>query len=272
MLSGLLDKMHTELADVVQYQLVLGSERMPLNPVLGKKLSLKFLGKIVCANCGTETKKSYGEGYCYPCTMKLAECDICIVKPELCHFDKGTCRDPEWGKKNCMIPHYVYLSNSSGLKVGITRHTQIPTRWIDQGAIQGLPIFKVDSRYHSGLIEKVLSSHVADKTNWRNMLKGEVEQLDLVSERDRLMDMVGEEIEQLEEELSLNAFDYLENETPTEIKFPVLEHPSKVTSLSFDKTPVIEGTLLGIKGQYLIFDIGVINMRKHSSYLVEAQA
>ncbi|GAB4014418.1 MAG: DUF2797 domain-containing protein [Bdellovibrio sp.] len=252
--------------------MVLGSERMPLNQQIGKKFTLKYLNKIVCCNCGKETKKSYGEGHCFPCTQKLAACDICIVKPELCHFDKGTCREPEWGKQHCMIPHYVYLSNTSGLKVGITRHNQIPTRWIDQGAIQGLPIFKVDSRHHSGLIEEVLATLVTDKTNWRNMLKGEIESLDLQAERDRLMDMAGEQIESLEEELGLEAFDYLENETVIEIKFPVLEFPKKIVSLSFDKENTIEGTLLGIKGQYLIFDTGVLNIRRHSSYLVEAQA
>lgn len=271
MLSGLLDKMATSYESPVEYQLVLGDERLPLNPYLGKKLTLKFSGKILCGHCGKETKKSYGDGYCFPCTQKLAQCDICIMKPELCHYDKGTCREPEWGLSHCMIPHFVYLANSSGLKVGITRHTQIPTRWIDQGAIQAMPVFEVKTRYHSGLIEKILSEHVSDKTNWRNMLKGNNEKIDLKSERDHLMNIAGEQIEMLEDELGLGAFNYLENAEVTEIEYPVLEYPTKVSSMSFDKKAVIEGTLMGIKGQYLIFEDGVINIRRHSGYVIEVE-
>jgi len=245
------------------------AEEVPLIDKLGQKISLKYLGHIVCEGCGKELTKSYQNGYCFPCTKKLAECDICIVRPELCHFEDGTCREPEWGEKHCMIPHYVYLANSSGVKVGITRHTQIPYRWIDQGAIQGLPIFKVSTRLQSGLFEKLLAQEVADKTNWRKMLQSSGEAVDLEGIRDELFETCGEGLDELEEQLGEDQVDFIEDGVVTELDYPVLKYPEKVKSLSFDKTPIVEGVLEGIKGQYLILDSGVMNMRKHIGYAVE---
>ena len=271
MKKGNLVKMGVELDEPVRYQLRLGDDSLPLNERLGKTISLTFTGTINCTHCGVVTKKSYGNGYCYPCTTKLAQCDLCILKPELCHFAAGTCREPEWGEKYCMIPHYVYLANSSGLKVGITRHTQVPTRWIDQGAVAAIPIFKVGSRYFSGRFEKLLAESISDKTNWRNMLKGEIPEVDLEAERDRIFEETGEGLDELEEEFGEDQVDFLEDGEVVEINYPVLEYPKKVTSLNFDKTPTVEGTLLGIKGQYLILDTGVINIRRHTGYEVEAK-
>jgi len=168
-----------------------------------------------------------------------------------------------------MQGHTIYLSNSSGLKVGITRNTQIPTRWIDQGAIQALPIFQVNNRLHSGLVEILLAEHVADKTNWRTMLKGDVLALDLQQERDKLIDTCEAELEQLWEEVEDFSLEPLENEQAISIQYPVLENPKKIVSHNVEKTPLIEGTLMGIKGQYLILDTGVINIRKHTGYQAE---
>lgn len=170
--QGTLSKLKSTLVEPIQYQLPVGDNLVSLNDYFGKPITLTFTGNIFCSNCGKKTKKSYSQGHCYVCMKKLASCDMCIMKPETCHFDQGTCREPKWGEENCMIPHYVYLANTSGLKVGITRHTQIPTRWIDQGATQALPIFKVQTRHQSGLVEVALAQFIADKTNWRNMLKG----------------------------------------------------------------------------------------------------
>jgi len=254
--------------DPVSYNFVLGEERVPLKESLGQNVLLKFSGEIFCIHCNRKTKKSFSQGYCYPCFKKLAQCDMCIVKPETCHFDRGTCREPDWAEKHCMQGHTVYLSNSSGLKVGITRNTQIPTRWIDQGAIQALPIFQVNTRLHSGLVEILLADHVADKTNWRTMLKGDVPVLDLQQERDKLIDTCEAELEQLWEEVEDFALEPLEDEAIS-IKYPVLEYPKKIVSHNVEKTPLIEGTLMGIKGQYLILDTGVINIRKHTGYQAE---
>ena len=165
--SGNIQKMHTQLNDVVDYQLSVGDALVNMNSLIGHNINMQFDGLINCIACGRKTSKSFNQGYCYPCMRSLAQCDSCIVKPELCHFAAGTCREPEWGLQHCMRDHYVYLANSSGLKVGITRGTQIPTRWMDQGASQALPIFRVKDRLTSGLVEVILKAHVADKTSWQ---------------------------------------------------------------------------------------------------------
>jgi len=191
------------------------------------------------------------------------------MKPEQCHFHEGTCREPEWGEQFCFQSHYVYLSNTSDVKVGITRGTQVPTRWIDQGAIQALPIIKVPSRYVSGLIEVAFKEHVSDKTAWQRMLKGNIDKVDLVKQREYLINQCFEALDGLVQEHGMDAIEVLENAEPVDIDYPVLEYPSKVKSFNFDKQATVEGTLMGIKGQYLIFDTGVINIRKFGGYEVE---
>lgn len=269
--SGHLHKMHTEDGQPVQYQLTLGDDKVSVNELLGKKIRLTHTGAINCSHCGRKTKKSYSQGFCYPCFKKLACCDTCIMSPEKCHYNAGTCREPEWGEQFCFKDHIVYLANSSGLKVGITRETQVPTRWIDQGAISALPILRVSNRLQSGLVEDVVRQHASDRTNWRNMLKGITEDIDLLAERDSLLALCAEPLKKLQEEHGLDAIYTLPDAKPFEFTYPVLEHPAKVTALNFDKTPEIEGVLQGIKGQYLILDTGVLNIRKFGSYHIELQ-
>lgn len=265
---GNLQKMKTQLGEQVQYQLPVGDELIELNPLIGQSLSLKHTGNIFCSNCGKKTKKSFSQGHCFPCMRKLASCDMCIMKPETCHHAQGTCREPEWGEQNCMIDHFVYLANTSGLKVGITRHSQVPTRWMDQGATQALPIFKVKTRYQSGLVEIALADFIADKTNWRAILKGNAEPLDLKSRAEQLVPQIESKLQQIRLEHGEDAVEVLSQDM-VEISYPVLEYPSKISSFNFDKNPDVQGTLMGIKGQYLIFDTGVINIRKFSSYEIE---
>ena len=264
-----LDKMEVELHDGKAFYKMLTPEGPVLmNDLVGKRFSLHFHKEINCTNCNKKIPKSYAGGYCYPCSLKLAECDMCILRPETCHFDKGTCRQPDWGLANCMIPHYVYLANSSGLKVGITRTTQIPTRWIDQGAVQALPILKVGTRYLSGVFEKLISSEINDKTDWRKMLKGNPEEIDLEAKRDELFELFGDDLDELEGKYGSDKVSILESELVTDIEYPVEMYPEKVASVSFGKKEVVGGKLCGIKGQYLIFDIGVINIRSHTGYKV----
>jgi hypothetical protein len=189
------------------------------------------------------------------------------MKPETCHYHLGTCREPEWGEMHCFIPHFVYLSNTSGLKVGITRHSQIPTRWIDQGATQALKMFQVATRQQSGFVETTFKQLIADKTNWRAMLKGDAEPLDLKAEASRLSELLKQQLDKLIVEHGVSEIQFIDDEV-TDIRYPVLEFPKKITSHNFDKNPQVEGTLLGIKGQYLLFDTGVINVRKFTSYEV----
>ncbi len=270
--EGQLRKMGSELDAPVRYVLPLGDTRVPLNPLLGQELHLRFLGEISCIHCGRSTRKSFSQGYCYPCFRDLAQCDSCIVKPEQCHYFEGTCREPEWGEANCMRSHFVYLANSSGLKVGITRGSQVPTRWIDQGATQALPIFRVDTRQQSGFVEVLFKGHVADRTDWRAMLKGPAEPLDLAARRDRLMEECAGGIEALQQRFGLQAIQPLPDVQVQSIDYPVIDYPRKVSALSFDKTPDIRGRLLGIKGQYLILDCGVLNVRKFGAYHVAIHA
>ena len=239
-----------------------------LNPLIGQRLRLEYGGEIHCTHCGRKTRKSFNQGYCYPCFSKLAQCDSCIVSPEKCHYHEGTCREPEWGERFCMTGHIVYLANSSGVKVGITRVSQIPTRWIDQGAVQALPVMRVSTRRQSGLVEDILRQHVADKTNWRAMLKNDVVEVDLAVKRDELFELCKAELAALTDRFGLGAIQPVLDAEVVNIGYPVLEYPTKVTSFNFDKTPVVEGKLMGIKGQYLMFDTGVINIRKFTAYNV----
>jgi len=261
--------MQVELDSPVKYNLVLGDSLVPVNPLIGTSLSLKFTGDIVCIHCGRQIKKTFSQGYCYPCFSSLAQCDLCIVKPEQCHYDQGTCREPDWGLNHCMQDHIVYLANSSGVKVGITRQTQIPTRWIDQGAIQALAIMRVNSRFQSGLVEIVLKAFVSDRTSWQKMLKGIAEPVELKTVRDELLVKCSREISDISQRFGADAIKILEDVDVVSIEYPVSKYPSKVKSFNFDKTPEVSGVLMGIKGQYLIFDSGVINIRKFGGYTVE---
>lgn len=266
-------KMQTELGNAakdqpVQYQLPIGSDLLPMNERIGQVIKLSYQNEIHCIACGRKTKKSFGQGHCYPCFRDLASCDMCIMKPETCHYAEGTCREPQWGESNCFIPHYVYLANSSGIKVGITRGTQVPTRWMDQGAGQALPIFQVDNRLQSGLLEMALKQHISDRTDWRKMLKADAEPMDLKAIRDDLVDQCSAEIAAIKDEQGSDAIQLLDEQV-VDIKYPVSEYPAKIKSLNFDKQPEIEGTLLGIKGQYLMLDTGVLNIRKFSGYNIE---
>lgn len=266
--EGTLRKLVTRAEQPVAYEMPLGDARLPLNGLIGQRIRLEFRGEINCIHCGRKTKKSYNQGYCFPCCRDLARCDQCIVKPEQCHHHLGTCREPEWGEEHCMIPHFVYLANTTGVKVGITRHSQVPTRWIDQGAVQALPVCRVQTRRQSGLLEVALAGHIADKTNWRALLKTDAEPRDLAAERARLRDEVAPALAALQEQFGLQALQWLDDAEETRLQYPVTGYPEKIVSLKFDRHPVIEDELLGIKGQYLLFRQGAINIRSHGGYRV----
>jgi hypothetical protein len=272
---GALSKMSVQLGaseQPVQYGLRVGEQDVPLNPLIGQRLRLEFLGEIFCSHCARKTKKSFSQGYCYPCFTKLAQCDTCMMSPERCHYAAGTCREPSWAEQFCMTDHVVYLANSSGVKVGITRASQVPTRWIDQGASQALPIVRVATRQQSGFVEDLLRTQVADRTNWRAMLKGEAPSVDLRQVAEQILAVCAEGFGELQQRFGLQAIQQLSDAQVLEIRYPVSLYPAKVTSLDLEKNLVVEGTLLGIKGQYLIFDTGVINLRKYTAYQVAISA
>ena len=261
--EGPLRKMTTRYTpgEPVAYSLPVGDGSVDLANLLGRPLRISTPGEIRCLHCGRKTKRSYSQGFCFPCARSLASCDLCLVKPELCHYAAGTCREPEWGEAHCLIPHVVYLARSSAIKVGITRAHRTMGRWIDQGASQALPLLEVGERLHAGLVEVALAKHVSDRTNWREMLRGPGSDVDLIERRAALLEHVPAEID---------------TRPPGEdgvvsITYPVLEYPTKVRSLDLEKTPEIEGTLLGIKGQYLILDVGVLNVRKFGGYVARVE-
>ncbi|MBC53637.1 MAG: hypothetical protein CMQ34_07350 [Gammaproteobacteria bacterium] len=267
--QGLMRKMQSRLQAPVDYGLPLADSVTPMNALLGKTVRLRYTGRIECVHCGRNTNKSFNGGYCYPCFQSLAQCDSCIIHPEKCHYDQGTCREPAWGEEFCMQDHIIYLANSSGIKVGITRATQVPTRWVDQGAVQALPIVRVRSRLQSGALEVMFKQHVADKTNWRDMLREGDRDVDLLAEKARLLALCHDDLQDMIQRFGFHAISVLNGVDPITIRYPVQGYPDKIASYNFDKDPLVEGTLLGIKGQYLMFDGGVINVRRYAGYHVE---
>ncbi len=260
--TGSLSKMRTSLDHdgTAQYELNLSGQLIAINRHIGTALKIRSLNQIKCIHCERLTKKSFGQGYCYPCFRDLAQCDMCIVKPETCHFAQGTCREPEWGQQHCMIEHCVYLSNSSGVKVGITRRHQKLTRWIDQGAIQAIEICSTPSRRDAGLVEVAIAKLIPDKTNWRKMLTQDGPEIDITGIRSNIVATLPS---------NLN-FSLLENAQEQKIRFPVVARPAKINSLSIEEPDsFIESRLIGVKAQYLIFESGVINIRKFQGYQVE---
>lgn len=268
-IAGAVRKLRATLGDPVAYTFIAGDATLPLSDALGRQVRLCFTGIINCIHCNRVTKKSFNQGYCYPCFRRLAACDSCIVSPEKCHFAAGTCREPAWGEANCNIEHVVYLANTSGIKVGITRGTQVPTRWIDQGAVAALPVARVSTRHLSGLLEVALGKHVSDKTVWQTMVKGDPDPVDLPQARDALGQACAADIEALRQRYGLQAVQWLDDAAEVPIRYPVLEWPQRASALNLDKTPDIAGRLMGIKGQYLLLDSGVINIRKYGGYNIE---
>ncbi|XDD51735.1 DUF2797 domain-containing protein [Leptospira sp. WS92.C1] len=226
---------------------------------IGKKVKLEFTGRIRCVSCGRITKKSFNQGNCFTCFQTLAQNDLCILRPDTCHFHLGTCREPDWGEDQCFRPHTVYLANSSAIKVGITKENPVSNRWVDQGAMQGIPMVEVSSRRDAGIIEKELSKVLSDRTTWQKMVSGDPEPIDLTEKKREFV----QRIEELDLDLDYKVAS--QNE-PTTILYPIQSYPKKIQSLSPEKNAVIEDILTGIKGQYLLFESGVINIRAYGGY------
>ncbi len=235
-------------------------DQVSISGAVGREISLHFTGKIECIECGRGIKKSFQQGYCYPCFQTLAACDPCIMRPHTCHFHKGTCREPEWGQENCMREHVVYLANTTGLKVGITKAHSTLVRWGDQGATAALILARVPDRLTAGLIEIELAKHISDKSNWRNLLKGQEEQIDLIAERERIIEFIPD---QFQKYLVLDDLEL------TRLEYPVDSYLQKAKTHDFDKQPTVSGRLQGIRGQYLLIGDAGLNVRKFAGYQVE---
>ncbi|WP_375241017.1 DUF2797 domain-containing protein [Polaribacter sp.] len=259
--QGVLKKMMTENAEEIQYYLDMKTDFLNMNQLINKEISLSFV-TYECLNCGLE-KNIYRQGFCKSCFFETPNAGDWIMKPELskAHLDVED-RDLAYEKKVQLQPHIVYLANSSNVKVGVTRKQQVPTRWIDQGAHEAIEIVEVPNRYLAGITEVALKEHVADKTNWRKMLKNDIEDVNLVEWREKLKEFIPEEAKEY----------FIENNSETNINFPVRKYPAKPKSLNLIKTPKYTGKLVGVKGQYLIFDDEtVFNVRSNEGLVVSIE-
>jgi len=259
--SGNIIKMRSEMADPVQYFLPIGETEIPMNERIGKPIEFRFTGQINCISCGKKTKTSFSQGFCYNCLQTAPEASETIMRPELSKAHLGIARDMDWAREHDLIDHFVYLAVSGELKVGVTRHHQVPTRWIDQGASEAIVLSKTPNRHIAGVIEVFLKNFFSDKTAWQAMLKNISTQVyNLPEEKTNANQLLPLELQQY----------YSDDDKIWRLNYPVLNFPEKVTSVSFDKEPVISGVLNGIKGQYLIFEDGrVLNIRRHSGYWLE---
>lgn len=250
----------------VEYQILLHDtsthqeQAIAMNELIGKNISLHYEGNIYCIKCGRKTKTSFAQGFCYPCFKDAPENSECIIRPELCRAHLGEGRDPEWEETHHNKPHYVYLAATDKVKVGVTRDHQVPTRWIDQGANAAIKLAETPNRYLAGYIEVALKDIFTDKTSWQRMLKNETDDsIDLLE--------VKHELEQV---LPADIAAYIsDDDEVTHIKYPVIEYPTRVKAINLDKSGDFSGKLMGIRGQYLIFeDNSVINIRKYAGYEV----
>jgi hypothetical protein len=250
--------MEAQLNQQVVYSLPVENNLVPMNELIGKDISLTFQNEIYCVECGARTRKSF-QGFCWNCFSSSPENAECILRPELCRAHEGKGRNPEWERNHHLQEHFVYLALSSEIKVGVTRATQVPTRWIDQGASAVIRLAKVPYRYLAGVIEVEMKKHFTDKTSWQKMLKNELLSVNLENEKQKAKKLFPEELRQY----------FSEDNSITQLNYPVIKYPQKVKSVDFEKQNVLSGKLIGIKGQYLIIEDGsVLNVRKHSGYVV----
>lgn len=257
--KGLLRKMKAVFGDPIQYCLSL-NEEFDLNPLIGSHLTISWTGVIVCSGCQKNIKKSFGDGFCFNCFSTGAESSPCIIRPELCRAHLGEGRDVEWELLHHNVEHIVYLAANDSIKVGVTRGTQVPTRWIDQGASQAVVFAQTPNRFEAGRLEVELKSLFTDKTNWQKMLKNEVnDEIDLIEEKWNLYETLPDDL----------LIHFSDEDDFLEMQYPVMHYPTTIKSLTLDKYAILEGELIGIRGQYLMFSNGsVFNIRKHTGYEV----
>ncbi len=257
--EGVLTKMQTEFGNPIQYYLVFENSFLNINQVLGKELTIQLEG-YQCLNCG-KRKKIFRQGFCYDCFYASPAVGDWIMKPELSTAHLGIAnRDLDYETKVQLQPHIVYLAISSEVKVGVTRKTQVPTRWIDQGAEKAISIVEVPNRYLAGITEVALKEHFSDKTNWRKMLTNDIITNDLILEKAKVESLLP---------LEVKEYFFSDKNDVYEMHYPVVNYPTKINSLSLEKTPNFKGVLIGIKGQYLLFEDGtVFNVRSSEGSVV----
>lgn len=258
--EGHILKMRTAFATPVEYYLPFNDSEVFMNRLIGHEIALEFTGIIRCISCGKITKTSFAQGFCYNCLQTAPEAGESVLQPELSKAHLGIARDMEYAEKHDLIDHVVYLALSPGLKVGVTRHHQVPTRWIDQGATEAVAVARTPNRHIAGIMEVWLKQYFSDKTNWRDMLQNKKPEVgSLAIEKRGVYKLLTPELKKY----------WLHGEETTRIEYPVLCYPEKIVTVTFDKTPRITGVLQGIKGQYLLLgDETALNIRRHNGYQV----
>ena len=259
--KGVLKKMKTQLNQPIQYYLEFKNDWVNINQLLEKNIKISF-DSYQCLGCG-ENIEVFRQGYCKSCFFDLPQAGDWVMRPELstAHLGKED-RNLAYEQQVQLQPHIVYLANSSHLKVGVTRKSQIPTRWIDQGAHEAIAMVEVPNRYLAGITEVALKNFVDDKTNWRAMLTNQTKDEDLVAMKEKLSPHLPQEVKEY----------LLKENCETKLDFPVHQYPEKVSSLNLKKEASFQGVLKGIKGQYLIFEGGkVFNVRSHEGFVVRLE-
>jgi len=258
--EGVLTKMQAEHGTPIQYYLVFEDSFLHVNQLLGRDFEINFMG-FKCLNC-SKKKKIYRTGFCYDCFYSIPQAGDWIMRPELSTAHLGIAdRDLDYEQRAQLQPHVVYLAAASDMKVGVTRKTQVPTRWIDQGASWAIPLIEVPNRYLAGITEVALKDHFSDKINWKKMLCNEVSPIDLIAKRSEVRELLPDEVKEFYETTAEKLYT---------LEYPVLEYPKKISSLNISTTPVFSGKLAGIKGQYLIFADGtVFNVRAFEGFVVQ---
>jgi len=259
---GQISKMESQLNNPILYKMNIGENQIELNKLINTKIKIRFDNKIKCIECNKTIKKTFMQGYCYPCFISSPKTSDCIFKPHLCRAHIGDSKDMSWSQKNCLVEQYVYLSITSNLKVGVTRYSQIPTRWVDQGAHFAIKFAKTPNRYLAGLIELEISKYISDRTKWRQMIKGEYDFVNLIDKKIELSLLLSNEYS----EYIINQNDLVK------LHYPMKSNPEKICSINLDKTPDVSGIITGIKGQYMILDnYNVLNVRKYTGYYINIE-
>lgn len=259
--EGQVIKMTTEVGAPIQYYLNLGGDLIAMNQLIGRNIKIKHVG-FQCVECMKE-KPIYRMGFCKQCFFESPYASETIIRPELSKAHLGIEeRNLAVEQEIQLQPHIVYLAYTGEVKVGVTRKSQVPTRWIDQGATFALVIAETENRYEAGVIEATLKQHLSDKTNYRKMLQDEFESdLDLENFRSQVYHHFPEQ--------SLKFFK--DDSQVMRLDYPYEASP-KITAFTLDKKPEFEGVLKGIKGQYLAFEGGnCINVRGHEGYVIQME-
>jgi hypothetical protein len=234
-----------------------------MNEMVGKNIRMVATGDVRCILHGEKLSKTFGEGLCWNGFQDSSNASPCIIHPELCQAHEGVALrgDMEWETNNHLIPHVVYLSFTSGVKVGVTSERNLFSRWIDQGARQGLVFARVPYRQLAGEFEVMLKEYVSDKSNWKGMLQPLfMENFDLLAAKENLLFEIPDAYQ-----------DFIDDEDKVwNIQYPCEDRPVNPKTWKLNSGNVYEGKLKGIVGQYLILENQqVLNIRSHAGHEVE---